>query len=334
MAGRRGDRPGDRQGGGAAARELRLRRGPVGSARPGPMTRGVRRPPPPPRPARATRDRRTRRHLPIRPVPARFGRFCQFGQGRHLARSQGSAARPAAARHQGRDGGALARQPHPPLVARTAGGGQQGPVERDDPARGKRSQAADQAGPALRGGQLAGRSRAALELVDEVAVDRVEPAGSRRRPGPARRRARASRACPAAASPGARSRPARGSGRRSSGRARARAVAAADRRPGPVPGSAAGRRRPAPTPRRPGRSRAPAASRSRRGPPRRCRGRPTCRAPRTYTCEHRRRRRHRRRLRRAGTPRGPAPRPGRGRGSRPGPRRGLAATDGADASPR
>ncbi len=329
-AGRRAARPGDRRGGAAAARGPRPRRARAGRARQGrrPVAaRDLGRRGPGPRDASARPLGRGRVTAPAGSASSASAATCRGPRGRPLGR-------PPPASWRG-DRGTFGRQPHPPLVARAAGRGEQRPVERDDPARGERAQPPDQPRATLRGGELAGRPGAALELVDEVAIDGVEPGDRRRRRVPARRRARAARACPAAASPGARSRPGPGSGRRSSARGRARAVAAADRRRGPVRGWAAEPRRPGRTPPRP--STMPSACRF-----------PNSTRTASPMLEIGQRVGHRVGVRaRAAGPRGidgdldeprrpggPAPRPGRDRGSRPGPRRGLAASGGADGSPR
>ena len=130
-------------------------------------------------------------------------------------------------RHAGR------REPDPALVARPGRGREERPVERDHPAGRERSEPADEAGASLRSRQVAGRSRAAVELVDQVEVDDGRARPRRRRRAPVRRRVRAARASPAAASPAGRAPPAPGSGSRSTRPARARVAAAAARRHGP-----------------------------------------------------------------------------------------------------
>ena len=138
-------------------------------------------------------------------------------------------------------------EPDPALVARPGARPEQRPVEVDPALAPRAPAAAQQPGPAVGPGQVADRSRAAHELVEQVrggtsiggigppAVPRLRPTrrARLRAAGSARRRAPAARAARAAASPAARAPAARGSGRRSTAPARGSAAAGAARRRGP-----------------------------------------------------------------------------------------------------
>ena len=95
-----------------------------------------------------------------------------LGQRGHLPRSERPSRGPISGRQRR---GRLApgvRRADPALVARPGRGAEQRPVERDQVRRGERPEPARQPGPALRGGQRAGRPGPARQLIEEVEVHR------------------------------------------------------------------------------------------------------------------------------------------------------------------
>ncbi len=98
----------------------------------------------------------------------------QFSEGGDLPWTQRSSGQPSAARERRCRVPALGRQLDPALIPRTAGRGEQRPVQRDRAAGREGPQASHETGPSLGRGETTRGLRTRRQLIEQIAFDRAE----------------------------------------------------------------------------------------------------------------------------------------------------------------